>query len=49
MAGLLATRVLADYFEHVTLLERDTLARSRSRARACRRGAMSMSCFCAAD
>src|SRR5215212_1870709 len=28
MAGLLATRVLADYFEHVTLIERDTLARS---------------------
>ena len=28
MAGLLATRILADYFEHVTLIERDTLARS---------------------
>ena len=28
MAGLLATRILADYFEHVTLIERDTLARA---------------------
>ena len=30
MAGLLATRVLADHFEHVTLIERDVLARRRA-------------------
>jgi 2-polyprenyl-6-methoxyphenol hydroxylase-like FAD-dependent oxidoreductase len=44
MAGLLAARVLADYFETVTVIERDERSDGPSRGAACRRVAMRTAC-----
>jgi flavin-dependent dehydrogenase len=44
MAGLLAARVLADHFNHVTLIRRMSSRVSPHRGKACRRDGMFTSC-----
>ena len=47
MAGLLAARVLAEFYESVTVVERDELPDTAANRRACRRAAMPMPCWAA--
>ncbi len=45
MGGLTAARALADHFERVLVLERDTLPEHRKTVRAFRRAGTCMSCW----
>ena len=49
LAGLMAARVLSDHFSRVTILERDAYLMPLSFARAYRKRAMCMCCYCAAS
>jgi 2-polyprenyl-6-methoxyphenol hydroxylase-like FAD-dependent oxidoreductase len=49
MGGLLATRVLADHFEQVTLVERDAFPPRANTAAACLRAVTPTACWQAAN
>jgi hypothetical protein len=48
MAGLLAARVLADYYARVTVIERDTLDDTAAVRRGCGKAVTPMGCSCGA-